>query len=205
MARALPALLVAVLLACWCTACGAGGSGQSSAVPTGSSGFEGAALPPGTLAPPFALTDQRGRTVALSDYRGRVVVLAFVYARCGAPCMLVAQQVRGALDELATPPAVVFLSAAPRRDDPASVAAFLARASLTGRVEYLSGPPAPLRAALRAYRVTPARPGARFEPPASLALVDGAGHERVLFGLEQLTPESLAHDIRALQGAPGRP
>jgi hypothetical protein len=30
-------------------------------------------------------------------------------------------------------------------------------------------------------------------------LLDRAGRERVLFGIEQLTPESLAHDIGKLQ------
>jgi hypothetical protein len=32
----------------------------------------------------------------------------------------------------------------------------------------------------------------------TVALVDGRGRERVLFGLEQLTPEALSHDIRVL-------
>jgi hypothetical protein len=36
-------------------------------------------------------------------------------------------------------------------------------------------------------------------------LVDRRGRERVLFGLEQLTPESLAHDIGRLDGEPADP
>ncbi len=31
-------------------------------------------------------------------------------------------------------------------------------------------------------------------------LIDAAGRERVLYETEQLTPEALAHDIRALGG-----
>jgi hypothetical protein len=36
-------------------------------------------------------------------------------------------------------------------------------------------------------------------------LVDRAGNERVVFGLEQLTPESLAHDVETLAGQPAHP
>jgi cytochrome oxidase Cu insertion factor (SCO1/SenC/PrrC family) len=200
MTRALPALLIAAVLAACAPGCGGSATPSTGAVTASSaSGFDGAALPAATPAPGFALTDQRGHPVSLSDYRGRVVVLAFVYSRCGASCLLVAQQVRGALDELARPPAVIFLSADPGHDDAAAVAGFLARVSLDGRVEYLNGPPGPLRAALATYRVKPAGRAGHFEPPASVALIDAAGHERVLFGLEQLTPEALAHDVRTLE------
>jgi protein SCO1 len=203
MARLPAALLAALALATCAGACGA--SSKARPTSTAADAFAGAALPPGTPAPGFALSDQRGRRVSLSDYRGRVVLLAFVYSRCGASCVLVAQQVRGALDELPNPPAAIFLSADPGHDDPASVAAFLARVSLTGRVEYLSGPPAPLRAALAAYHVRAAGHSGHFEPPASVALIDGNGDERVLYGLEQLTPEALSHDVRVLEGDPSRP
>jgi hypothetical protein len=36
-------------------------------------------------------------------------------------------------------------------------------------------------------------------------LIDRAGDERVQFGLEQLTPESLIHDIGKLDGEPAHP
>jgi peroxiredoxin len=35
-------------------------------------------LQPGEPAPPFELTDTRGRIVRLADYRGRPVLLAFL-------------------------------------------------------------------------------------------------------------------------------
>ena len=61
----LPALAAAALLA----GCSGGSSSSTSAlVPPGStasgSGFDGAALPPGTVAPSFTLTDQHGRLLA---------------------------------------------------------------------------------------------------------------------------------------------
>src|SRR5438270_590721 len=61
------------------------------------------------------------------------------------------------------------------------------------------GAPASLRAVWRAYTVTPAAAGrAAFDRAATVRLLDRSGRERVLFGLEQLTPEGLAHDIRKL-------
>jgi hypothetical protein len=47
--------------------------------------------------------------------------------------------------------------------------------------------------------VTPAAGRAAFERSASVLLIDGRGLERVIYQQEQLTPESLAHDIRSLQ------
>jgi len=178
----------------------------SSATPAASeattgSGFDGAVLPPSPVAPGFTLADQHGRTVSLGDYRGQVTILTFLYSRCGATCILIAQQIRGALDELPKPVPVVIVSADPAADTPASVARFLGEVSLSSRAEYLSGPLSQLRPIWRAYRVTPASSSrAAFDRFASLLLIDARGRERVLFEPEVLTPESLAHDIRKLQG-----
>lgn len=176
---------------------------SSPAVVTpGQGGFDGAELPGSIAAPDFTLTDQYGRPVSLSSYAGRVRVVAFVYSTCAAACVLLAQQIRGALDELPGPVPVLLVSAEPAADTPRSVRRFLARVSLSGRVHYLAAPRAALAAARRAYRIpSPAGPkGAQaFQSAASVLLVDRSGHERVLFGLEQLTPEALAHDIGKLE------
>lgn len=177
-----------------------GASSRASSTEASASGFDGAALPAGVVAADFTLTDQRGHAVSLSRYRGHVVVLAFPYSSCAA-CVVIAQQIRGALDELARPVPVLFVSADPAADTPAGVRRFLARVSLTGRAEYLSGPRASLRSVWHAYRVAPASAGrTAFDRSASVLLIDGLGRERVVFGLEQLTPESLSHDIRKLGG-----
>ncbi len=181
-----------------------GHDGASSSLPgseaTTSSGFDGAALYPSTMAPGFTLTDQYGRSVSLSSVRGHVAVLTFLYSTCGATCVLIAQQIRGALDELPHPVPVLIVSADPSTDTPMSVARFLAQVSLTGRVHYLTGSPAQLRTIWRAYHVHPAGAGrAAFDRFAFLLLLDARGRERVLFEPEVLTPESLAHDIGKLQ------
>jgi len=203
----LPLALAAVLaLALGVAAILVGSRGHSSSSsqpssPAGSAtGFDGAELPAGAAAPDFTLTDQYGRAVSLAGLRGRVTVLTFLYSTCGAACIVVAQQIRGALDELPHPVPVLIVSADPAADSPARVRRFLEAVSLTGRAHYLTGPLPTLRSIWRSYHVTPASSGAgAFDRFASVLLLDGRGRERVLFEQEQLTPESLTHDIRKLQ------
>lgn len=179
------------------------GPSPSPSSPTGTSsqtGFDGAALPSDIAAPAFTLTDQHGKRIRLSDYRGRVVILTFLAATPNGTSPLIAQQIRGALDDLARRAAALAISADPARDTPARVRTFLTAASLTGRMEYLTGTTAQLRRIWHAYRVTPMSAGrAAFERAAAVLLIDPRGRERVEFGVEQLTPEGLAHDVRQLQ------
>jgi protein SCO1/2 len=166
-----------------------------------SSGFDGALLPGRVTAHPFTLTDQRGRRVSLGQYRGQVTILTFLSSACPPTCPLVAQQIRGALDELGHPVPTLIVSADPAADTPAAVRRFLGEASLTGRVEYLTGTRAELTPIWRAYNVVPAQLGDAGSPhPAAVLLIDRAGQERDLFQVEQLTPEALAHDVRKLEG-----
>jgi cytochrome oxidase Cu insertion factor (SCO1/SenC/PrrC family) len=176
-------------------------SGPSPASTTSSSGFDGAELPPGVLPPAFTLQDERGAPASLSSYPGQVIVVAFLSSDCGATCVVIAQQIRGALDELPQAVPVLVISADPQADTPAHVARFLAQTSLTGRVRWLSGTQAQLRRVWHAFRVLPASAGhAAFTRSTSVFVIDRDGHERVIFQLEQLTPEALSHDVRKLLG-----
>jgi protein SCO1/2 len=162
-------------------------------------GFDGAALPAEGRPHDFTLTDQSGRMVSLSDFRGRVTVLTFLYSACGPTCILIAQQIRGALDELPNPVPVLIVSADPAADSHASVGRFLAEVSLSGRVHYLTGAIGALRPIWRAYGIVPATSArSSFDRSASVLLLDRSGRARVLFQSEQLTPEALAHDIGKL-------
>jgi protein SCO1/2 len=175
-------------------------SSSASLPSTGASGFQGAALPLGAPAHDFTLVDQAGRRTSLRAYRGQVAIVAFLYSTCGATCNVIAQQIRGAIDELPGPVPVLLVSAEPRADTPAHVGRFLARASLSGRVHYLSGAAARLRPIWRSFRIVPASAGrARFERAASVFVLDRAGRPRVIYQLEQLTPEALSHDVRKLR------
>jgi protein SCO1/2 len=177
-------------------------SSPSGALSVGASGsgFDGAALPAQAPARGFTLTGQTGQPVSLESFRGQVVLLAFLDSTCGSSCVLIAQQIRGALDELSRPVAVLIVSVDPSADTRAHVSRFLAQMSLTGRVRYLTGPRSELRPLWRAYRAPPAGAGTAVLATSAVAvLIDARGFERVLYPLEQLTPESLAHDIRRLQ------
>lgn len=165
--------------------------------------FDGAAFPPGVRGHDFTLTNQRGQRVSLSAYRGKAVLLAFLFSRCRT-CVLVADQVRGALDEVEGTSAVatIFVSTDPRADTRASVSRFLDETSLSGRVEYLTGTSRELQPIWKAYAIPPVSDGKyASEEGSTVLLIDRNGSERVGFGLEQITPESLAHDIRLLAGA----
>jgi protein SCO1 len=205
----LASIAAAIAVAAVFGGCSGGSSSTASsaaAVPSASAGFDGAALPAGVESPGFVLTDQRGQSVSLASYRGRVTVLSFLYPTCGPACILIAQQIRGALDQLTRPVPVLLISAEPAADTPANVGRFLAQVSLSGRAEYLTGTRTQLQRLWRAYRITPPSSSrSAFDRAASVLLIDRDGRERVLFGLEQLTPESLAHDIGKLAGEPAHP
>ncbi len=176
------------------------GSYTGSSFAGSRSGFDGAALPADAPVHDFTLVDQTGRKVSLSSYRGQVAILAFLYPTCGRTCVLIADQIRGALEELAHPVPVLIVSADPAEDDPASVSRFLSEVSLTGRALYLSGSEAEVRPVWHAYKIVPATAGrGAFERRVSVFLLDRHGRTRVLYELEQLTPEALAHDIGKLQ------
>ena len=198
------AVLATLLLTALLAGCSTGSSTSSSSAvarAAGASGFEGAALPAAVLAPAFTLADQHGRPVSLAGQRGQVAIVAFVYSTCGATCVVIAQQIRGALDELGRAVPVLLISADPAADTPARVGRFLSRVSLSGRVSYLSGSPAQLRAVWRGFHVVGASADhAAFERTASVFLIDRAGRQRVIYQLQQLTPEALAHDVRKLLG-----
>ena len=54
----------------------------------------------------------------------------------------------------------------------------------------------------RHYGVRPQGDG--FDHTASVVLLDGTGRQRIGFPVERLTPEGLAHDIRALRAGLAR-
>ncbi len=164
--------------------------------PAGPERFDGATYPPGILAPDFSLHDQQDHPDSLSSYRGKVVALTFLSSDCRT-CTLVAQQIRGALDELGSPPGVrtIFVSTDPLTDTPARVERFLDATSLTGRAVYLTGSRRDLKRVWRAYQVRATEDGT------TVLLINRTGVERVAFGIEQITPEGLAHDIRLLLSA----
>jgi protein SCO1 len=202
-AATLTAALTLALCGCSSSNPSAGPTTTGGAQTPSASGYDGALLPANLPSHPFTLTNQGGRRVSLSDYRGKVTILTFLYTSSTTTAPLIAQQIRGALDELESesrpPTPAVAISVDPSADTPAHVRAFLRVASLTGRMEYLSGTLAQLRPVWRAYAAVPASAGPlAYERNAFVLLLNRAGMPRVEFPVGDLTPEALAHDVRKL-------
>jgi protein SCO1/2 len=164
--------------------------------------FAGATRPPGVPAARFALRDQDGRLVRSASLRGRPLVISFLYTHCRDTCPLIADQVRGALDQLGgrgVP--YVAVSVDPANDTSESARSFLMRHGLTGRARYLLGTPAQLAPVWRQFGIHPQLSGntRRDDHTASTVVLDGRGVQRVGFTPDTITPEGLAHDVRALE------
>jgi protein SCO1/2 len=168
-------------------------------------GFAGAQLPPGIRPADFTLSDQDGRTVRLSDYAGRVVILTFLYSTCQDTCPLIAQQIRGALDQLGGSgvPAVA-VSVDPTDDTRLNAQRFLFKQSVVGRMRFLLGTRAQLEPIWRSFGIQPQSTTAttRSDHSVDTILLDKAGRPTVGFQADLLTPEALAHDVRKLEAQP---
>jgi protein SCO1 len=146
----------------------------------------------------FRLRDQDGTPVSLRQFRGRVVVLTFMYTTCRDTCPLTATQIRGALDDLATPVPALAVSVDPVNDTPDRAKAFLFKRGLgDDRMRFLLGSRAQLQPIWRAYGIRPQ--GKAFDHSAYVLLIDRHGRQRIGFPVQQLVPEDLAHDIERLQ------
>jgi protein SCO1/2 len=184
----------------------AGGSGSHSGSGSAqgpSSAFEGPLMPSGLRAAGFSLTDQNGRQVSLAGDRGHLVVLTFLHSKCPDACPLTAEAIKGALNTLPDGGRgvdVIAITAEPAQDTPANRRAFLVKHEMTGRMSYLNGRQAQLQRVWDAYHVQPVLPGS--DHSAFTILIDRRGVERVGYPVDQLTPESLAHDIGVLQREP---
>jgi protein SCO1 len=175
------------------------GDGDGNAVSAaGPTGLHGGLRPPAARAADFSLPDQDGAIATMDEYRGRTVIVTFLYSTCEDTCPLTAQQIRGALDDLGRDVPVVAISVDPKGDTALHVKRFLVKQHLTGRMRYLVGTRAQLAPVWRAYGIRPQ--GAGFEHTASTVIVDSAGRQRVGYLTDQLTPEALADDLRALAG-----
>jgi protein SCO1/2 len=151
----------------------------------------------------FSLRDQDGALVRLDSLRGKVVVLSPMYTICRDTCPLVAQQIRGAIDDL--PGAdrrhvrALALSVDPTNDTPRNARRFLTTHRVRGYLDFLLGSSGELRPIWKAYGFAPQTE--KHEHNSYVVLIDKRGRQRVGFPVDFLTPEALAHDIKVLLAA----
>ena len=118
----------------------------------------GAQTPVG-IGGPFSLVDGDGRTVTDRDFRGKWTMVYFGYTRCPDACPTALQDMANAVDQL--PPvarrqvAIVFITVDPERDTPAAMKDYVA--AFDAPITALSGTPAQVADAMKAYRVYAAR------------------------------------------------
>jgi protein SCO1/2 len=192
------ACLVAVVAALLLAAGNDGGS--SSTASSVVNGFAGSLRPPGIPPQDFHLVDQDGQPASLSEYRGQVVVLTFLYSTCQDTCPVTAQQIRGAMDQLGHDVPALAVSVDPANDTPFHAKRFLLQQHLTDRMRFLLGSRPQLQPIWKAYGIQPQGQG--FEHSAYVLLIDKQGRQRIGFPVDQLTPEGLVHDLRALEAEP---
>lgn len=108
-----------------------------------SASYRGSEASPPASAPPLQLHNSLGKLVNIKQYRGKAVLVTFLYTNCPDVCPLitsnlrVAQNLMGPAESAKTQ--IIAVSVDPRGDNAKTVAAFLARHEMTGRMQYLIG------------------------------------------------------------------
>ncbi len=160
----------------------------------------GAPLRQGGLAPPFALTDHRGRSFTLADQRGRVVALTFFYANCHASCPVLIARLR-ALEERFPDEDLVLVAVTldPSRDGVSELAAHAGRWSLGARWHLLTGEVAAVEAVRKAYGVQAVpSAGGEIAHENTIHLVDRSGRLGYVYRGLGYPEAALVQGLRAL-------
>ncbi|MEQ1695218.1 MAG: SCO family protein [Hyphomicrobiaceae bacterium] len=152
---------------------------------------------------PFSLVDSTGKTVTDKDFRGRYLLVFFGYTFCPDVCPSGLQVIAAALDQLGpeadkiTP---VFISIDPARDTPEKMGAYVK--SFHPRMIGLTGSPADVAAAIKAYRVYAKKvpddrnPADYTMDHSSVVYLMGPAGDLVTFSAEIVKPDVLAQQLR---------
>ncbi len=177
-----------------------GGPGASVSTPAGGSAFRGATFVQPHPRPSFVLTDQHGQRYDFAARtKGRPTFLFFGYTHCPDVCPTamadVAAALRGLPPQLRDTVQVVFVTTDPRRDKPATLAAWLANfdPDLKTRFVGLTGPQAEIDAAQRGAGVVLAEDEGQTH--SAQLLLYGPDDLCRVFYLAGASPDDIAHDL----------
>ena len=168
----------------------------------GQSGYAGGLLPPQIPIKPFSLRDETGSPISLDRVKGGPSLLTFLYSTCPDTCPLTAQQIRGAMDQARHDVPVIAISVDPERDTPEAVREWLASEHLEGRMHWGLGTRAELERVWKDYAVL--GQSTASDHSAYVFLLDRDGRRCVSWPVAHLTPEGLAHDLKAIAARGGR-
>ena len=149
---------------------------------------------------PFTLVAGDGRTVTDADFRGKYLLVYFGYTFCPDVCPTTLQSIANVLDKLGDDAKAVvplFISIDPERDTPAVMAKYVA--AFDRRIVGLTGTPAQVATAAKAYRVYYARSGEGedylMDHSSMIYLMGPKGRLRAYF-TPQATPAAMAATVR---------
>jgi protein SCO1/2 len=150
---------------------------------------------------PFHLEDQHGKSVSDQDMKGEPFLVFFGFTHCPDICPTTLFEISEVLKKLgkdADRTGVLFITVDPERDTPAALKDYLS--NFDPHLRGLTGDPAAVNAALKAYRVyaqkIPLKDGDyTMDHTAAVYLMDKNGHFVALFNLKQ-SPEAAADQLR---------
>jgi protein SCO1 len=157
-------------------------------------------------APRTVLNDENGKPFDLASLRGKVVLVSFVYTTCTGVCPGTTQaivRVQNSLKEAKLwGQSVEFVSITldPRRDTPEVLRQYarLFRADPVAW-HFLTGPPDQVQSVITAWGMwVKALPTGALDHPSRTFLLDPHGHQREIYSLEFLKPETVLKDVRGL-------
>jgi len=130
-----------------------------------------------TIGGPFRLIDSQNRTVTDQDFRGRYLLIYFGYTGCPDICpttLASVVQALGLLGKRAAAVQPVFITVDPAHDTPSVMRSYVA--DFSPRLIGLTGTPAELGAAEKAFHVTVEVTAAGINHSAVLYLMGPDGH-----------------------------
>jgi protein SCO1 len=150
---------------------------------------------------PFHLEDQTGKLFTDQDMKGRPFLVFFGYTHCPDVCpttLLEISDVMKALGKDADRTGALFVTVDPERDSPAVLKDYLS--NFDPHLRALTGDPAAVEAALKAYRVYAAKIPLKdgdytMDHTAAVYLMDKDGRFVSTFNLKQ-SPEAAASQLR---------
>jgi protein SCO1 len=150
---------------------------------------------------PFRLEDQTGKSFSDVDMKGRPFLVFFGYTHCPDVCpttLVEISEIMKALGKDADRTGALFITVDPERDTPAVLKDYLS--NFDPHLRALTGDPAAIEAALKAYRVYAAKIPLKdgdytMDHTAAVYLMDKDGRFVSTFNLKQ-SPEAAASQLR---------